>query len=113
MSATFPDLAKLPLTTTLQDLTTATPAGKVRKWKVRFANVGAADAYGDLVATNGTIVIDRAKNYPVPYQHPGSAPDLETITLPPGWKLQAKASANGFIQASAEPIEVDLSDFAT
>lgn len=113
MSATVPNPVKLALTTALQDLTSATPAGKVRSWNVRFANVGAADAYGDLVITNGVVVITRAKNYPVPYQSAGSAPDMEQkLVLPEGWKIQAKASAGVTIEASADCIEADTSDFA-
>ena len=112
MSALIPDPVKLALTIALQDLTSATPAGKVRTWYVRFANVGADAAYGDLVITNGTIVINRVKNYPVPYQQAGSAPDMEEkLMLPAGWKIQAKASATGFVEASAFCVEADTADF--
>lgn len=112
MTATVLVPFKLVCTTTLQDLTDVTPANKVRSLDVRFTNVGAASGYGDLVLTNGTIIIDRAKNYPVPYQDAGSAPDMEQkIVLPAGWKLQAKASATNTVQASATGIEADVTDF--
>lgn len=112
MSAIVVAPVKLALTTTLQDLTDVTPVNKVRSWDVRFANVGAADGFGDLVLTNGTIVITRAKNYPVPYMESGSAPDMEQkIVLPAGWKLQAKASATVTVEASATGVEADVSDF--
>lgn len=113
MSATIGAPLKLALTTALQDLTPATPAGKVRSYDVRFANVGGADGYGDLVLTDGTTTINRAKNYPVPYQKPGSSPDMENgLKVPAGWKLQAKASASTTIEASTTFIETDASDFA-
>lgn len=112
MSAIVITPAKLALTTSLQDLTDATPSNKVRSLDVRFANIGTADGYADLVLTNGTIVINRAKNYPIPYQEPGSAPDMEQkIVVPAGWKLQAKASANTTVEASATGVEADLADF--
>lgn len=114
MSLSFLDPKTLPVTTGLQDLIDVTPPGKIRIVKVRFANVGAADAYGNLVITNGVTSIQRAKNYPVPYQQSGSAPDMEEpIELPPGWKIQAMASANGVVEASATNLkEADLSDFS-
>lgn len=112
MSATILVPVKLALTTTLQDLTVVTPANKVRSYDIRFANVGAADAYADLVVTDGTTVITRAKNYPIPYQQAGSAPDMEQkIILPAGWKIQAKASATVSIEASAIGVEADAADF--
>lgn len=113
MSAVFLAPTKTDLTVTLQDLTIATPANKVRKYDVRYANIGAADGYGDLVLTDGTTVIHRAKNYPVYYQKTTSAPDMEVqITVPAGWKLQGKASAGLTIQASVvNGVEVDAADF--
>ena len=113
MSASVAVPVKLALTATLQDLGNATPAGKVRSWDIRFANVGAADASADLVITDGTTVITRAKNYPVPYNQPGSAPDMEQkLTLPAGWKVQAKASGTLAIEASGTFVEADAADFA-
>lgn len=113
MPATFPEPVKQPLTLVLQDIGVVTPPGKVRKFDVRFANVGGEDAFGDLVITNGTVVINRAKNYPVPYRQAGSAPDMENIILPAGWKVQGKASATGMIEASiANMVEADITDFA-
>lgn len=114
MSAVFLEPTKTDLTTTLQDLTTPTPTGKVRTFNVRYANVGADAAYGDLVLTDGTVIITRAKNYPVPYQKAGSAPDMEEgIVVPAGWKLQGKASAGLVVQASiSNGIEADTTDFA-
>lgn len=112
MSASFPNLVRLALTTTLQDLGTATPSNKIRTAKVRYANVGAGDASADLVVTDGTTVITRAKNYPIPYNQAGSAPDMEEkLFLPVGWKIQGKASANNVVEASLEIIEADLADF--
>lgn len=113
MAATILTPVKLALTTSLQDLTLVTPSGKVRRYDVRFANVGSADGYGDLVLTDGATVINRAKNYPVPYQGVGSAPDMESgVLVPAGWKLQAKANAVTTIEASATGVEADTTDFA-
>lgn len=113
MPATFPNPVVLAVTTVLSDLGVVTPAGKVRKVDVRFSNIGSADAYGDLVVTNGSITLQRAKNYPVPFQAAGSAPDMELqLILPAGFKLQARASANSTIEAGITNIvETDLSDF--
>lgn len=114
MAASVLTPVTVALTTTLQDLTVSTPASKVRAYAVRFANVGAADAYGDLVMTDGTTVINRAKNFPVLYQSSGSAPDMEErIVVPAGWKLRAKASANSTVEASViNGVEADVADFA-
>lgn len=114
MSASFPDPTKVVLTITLQDIGVVTPANKVRTLDVRFANVGGEDAFGDLVITNGTTVINRAKNYPVPYKQVGSAPDMESkIIVPAGWKLQGKASAGLMVEASIlNIVEVDIADFS-
>lgn len=113
MSVNFLDPKDLAVTTALQDLTDVTPAGKVRTFDVRFANVGAADGYASLVLTNGVLTIQRAKNYPVPFQQAGSAPDMEQkIIVPAGWKVQTMASANGVVEASAvNIIEADTTDF--
>lgn len=113
MSISFLDAIDLPATTVLQDLTPYVAAGKIRKCNVRFANVGAANGYGHLFMTNGTVTITRAKNYPVPFQDPGSAPDMEqAIEVPPGWKLQVQASANGVVEASVTNLkEIDIADF--
>jgi len=113
MPATIPNPVKLALTTALQDLTAAVGAAKVRSYDVRVANIGAADAYVDLVMTDGVTIIYRAKNYPVPYQQAGSAVDLELkLLVPTGWKLQAKASANATLEASAVSVEADTANFA-
>lgn len=113
MAATVLNPVKLALTTGLQDLTTAVGAAKVRSYDIRVANIGAADAYVDLVLTDGVTVITRVKNYPVPYQQGGSAVDLEEkLVVPTGWKLQAKASANATLEASAVAVEADTSNFA-
>lgn len=113
MTATVLTPANLALTTSLADLTANVGVGKVRRYDVRFANVGAADAYADLVLTDGTTVIYRAKEYPVPYRQPGSAPDMEQgIVVPAGWKLRAKASAGTTVEASVTGIEADTTDFA-
>lgn len=112
MAATF-GTGNLVLTTSLGDLMAAPAAGKVRTVAVRFCNVGAADAYGDLVMTNGVTTINRAKNYPVLYEAPGSAPDIEqTLTVPAGYKLQAKASASSAVEASYTYTEADTTDFS-
>jgi len=112
MSASVLTPVNLALTTSLADLTSAVSTGKVRRYDVRFANVGAADAYADLVLTDGLTTINRAKNYPVPYQQPGSAPDMEqVIVVPAGWKLRAKASASSAVEASVTGIEADATDF--
>lgn len=113
MSATFLVPVHLALTTVLQDIFTVTPAGKVRTMDLRYANVGAADAYADVVATDGVTVITRAKNFPVTFQSVGGAPDMEQkIVLPAGWKLQGKASANGAVEASlVNIVETDVTDF--
>lgn len=113
MSANILTPVDLLLTTTLTDITAATPAGKVRTYDVRYANVGVADAYADLVLTDGVTVINRAKNYPVPYQAVGSAPDIEQgVVIPAGWKLRGKASANAAVEASVTGVEADATDFA-
>jgi hypothetical protein len=113
MAATVLTPVKLALTTTLADLTTAVAVGKVRSYDVRFANVGATDATADLVLTDGTTSINRAKSYPLPYQMPGAAPDMEQrLVVPAGWKLAAKASANNAVEASVTGVEADATDFA-
>lgn len=113
MPATILAPVKLALTTSLQELTSATPPGKVRRYDVRFANVGSADGYGDLVLTDGTTSINRAAGYPVTYRGVGSAPDMENgLIVPAGWKLQAKALATGTIEASVTGVEADATDFA-
>lgn len=111
--ATVSAPVKLALTNSLQDLGDVTPVGKIRSWTVRFANVGSESGYGDLVLTDGTTVITRAKNYPVPYQQAGSAPDMEErLTLAAGWKIQAKASASVTVEASGIYTEIDATDLA-
>jgi hypothetical protein len=112
MSATILTPVTLVLTTVLTDITSATPAGKVRRYDVRYANVGVADAYGDLVLTDGVTVINRAKSYPVPYQAAGSAPDIEQgIVVPAGWKLRGKSSLATTLEASVIGVEADATDF--
>lgn len=114
MTVTILAPVKLALTTALQDIGVATPTGHVRTYDLRFANVGAADATGDVVLTDGTTVITRAKNFPVPFNQPGSAPDMEQkLVVPAGWKLQAKASATSSVEASlVNCIDADIADFA-
>ena len=115
MSAVFSDIIPLALTTSVQDLGDVTPANKVRTWHVRFANVGAENAFADLnVITPSAVSVPRAKNYPVPYQQAGSAPDIEDgkLVLKAGHKLQAKASASSVVMASAYYVEADVADFA-
>lgn len=99
----------LALTTTLTDIpNTPVTGSKVRRYDVRATNVGAADAYVNLVLTDGTTVINRAKNFPVPYQTSGSAPDLENgLVVPTGWKLRASASASSVVEISVTQIEDD------
>lgn len=113
MAATILTPVNLACTTSLADLTAAPASGKVRRYDVRAANVGSADAYVDLVLTDGTTTINRAKNYPVTYQAAGSAPDLESgVLVPAGWKLRAKASASSAVEVSAFGVEADAADFA-
>lgn len=112
MSATILTPAHLALTTSLADLMSAPATGKVRRVDVRFANVGTADTFADLVLTDGSTTIYRAKNYPVPYENAGSAPDVEQgLVVPAGWKLQAKALAGTTVEASYTGIEADAADF--
>lgn len=113
MSATVLAPIKLALTGTPQDLTPLTPVGKVRSYDVRFANVGSANSFADVILTDGTVVITRAKEYPVPYRQAGSAPDVERLlVVPAGWKLQAKAAASLQVEASVTGVEADAADFA-
>lgn len=89
----------------------AVPVGKERVVDVRASCEGAADAYVDLylvdVATPANSV-RRVRNYPVPYQSAGSAPDLERgLLIPAGFKLQVQASANAAVAISMTGHERD------
>lgn len=103
-------------TTALVDLgnaaTPATvPANKERTVTIRAANIGAADAYVDLYLVDtvtGANSHYRVKNYPVPYQTPGSAPDLESrLLIPAGFKVQIQASAAAVVAVSLTGFERD------
>lgn len=108
MAATIITPTQYVCTTGLADAIAAVAASKVRRYDVRAANIGAADATVDLVLTNGAIVNYRAKNYPVPYNNAASAPDLENgLIIPTGWKLQAKASAGSTVELSITGVEDD------
>lgn len=110
MAATFLPPVALTATTSLQDLGPAVPSGKVRRLDIRAANVGAADAFCDVylldpLTTNSGY---RAKNYPVPYQAAGSAPDMEQgLVLPAGWKVQVRASAAAAVSFTMAIVEDD------
>lgn len=100
---------RLQCTGALLDIpNTLVDADKVRCVDVRAANYGAADSTVDLVLTDGATVIYRARGYPVPFQNVGSAPDLEQrLTIPAGWKLQARAGATGVVEVSVTGVEDD------
>lgn len=97
----------LALTAALQDIPNTQPgAGKVRRYDVRFTNVGAGDTNAYLVLTDGTTVINRVSKYPVPFNSPNSAPDAELgLLVPAGWKLRAKADLTGTIEVSVTGVE--------
>lgn len=112
MASKILDPVSIVLTASYVPLTVAPAVGKVRRYDIRFANVGIADGLGSLQLTNGTVVINRAITYPVPFQAAGSAPDMEIgILLPAGWFFQARATAVGVIEASAYGVESDATDF--
>ncbi len=103
-------------TTALVDLgnaaTPATvPASKERVVDVRAANIGAADAFVDLYLVDTVTGANsgwRVRNYPVPYQVAGAAPDLEQrLLIPAGFKLQIQASAPGAVAVSVTGHERD------
>lgn len=96
-----------------QGAAAATPAGKVRTAWVRFANVAAVDAAADLYVVDTGVAANandgyRVKNYPVPYNAPGSAPDMERrLILTAGQKLQGKAGNANSVAVSIEWVEDD------
>lgn len=81
------------------------PAGYRRSVDVRFLNIGSADAYGDLYVVdtgNGSNSGYRLRNFPVPYQQAGSAPDFERrFVLTAGQKLQIRGSNTNVVGVSA------------
>lgn len=112
MAATILTPVTLACTNAFQDVTAAPASGKVRTYSIRACNVTAADATVDLLLTNGTTSINRAKSYPVPFQAAGSAPDLELqVVIPSGWKFQAKSTASSLVEVSATGVEADATDF--
>lgn len=93
--------------------TVHTPAGKVRTAWVRFAAVGNAAANADLKIVDTGVAAGandgyRLRNYPVPYNEAGSAPDGEQrLVLTALQKLQHRASDNGKVGISIEWVEDD------
>jgi len=118
MPAVFLPTTQRVCTTSLTDAApqghpAATPTGKVRTATVRFCNIGTADASADLKVVDTNVVSGdndgyRAKTYPVPFNHPNSAPDFErTVVLTEGQKLQYRASADNAVSISVEWVEDD------
>lgn len=87
------------------------PAGKERTVSIRACNDGSALAYVDLYLVDTVTLansIRRLRNFPIPYQEAGSAPDLEDgLVIPAGMKLQVQASANNAVAISMTGYERD------
>lgn len=97
-------------TTAFQPIGTVVPAGKVRSYTLRAANIGSADAYAHVRITKGATVGRRAINFPVKYQSAESAPDLESqgvLILPAGWQFEVMASAASAIEFTLSGVEDD------
>lgn len=92
--------AHLVATTSLADLGIAVPALHLQIRDIRVCNIGAADAYADCVATDGTIVIYLCKNMRVGYQDDSVVDIIKRYPMNAGWKLQVRASAGSTLDFS-------------
>lgn len=92
-------------TTSWQQIGQAVPANMVGAFSLRAANIGSALAYANVRINNGSAQGRRAINFPVPYQDPGSAPDMEEdFRLPAGWWIEVMASAASAIEFTLETV---------
>lgn len=109
MPATFGIATQVATTSMVAIAATAVTGSKVRRLDIRAANVhGSADANISWELYNGSTSITRGKNFPVPFNTAGSAPDLETgLVVPTGWSVRIQASAASAVEVSVAWVEDD------
>lgn len=97
-----------------QGLAAATPPNRVRTAWVRFTNIHASsEASADLYIVDTGVGANandgyRTRNYPIPFNHVNSSPDIEQkVVLTAGQKFQGRASLASAVGVSIEWVEDD------
>lgn len=112
MAAIIPPIQKTG-TTGLVTIYTV-PAGKKARIDLRACNIHASnDGYADVYLVDPNTAANandgyRCRNFPVPFQQAGSAPDLEYgLPMVAGMALQVRASAAATVAFSLSGVEDD------